>query len=70
MYGVIAGPRATRIKAQDLIVASQTSGGADALSALGTAKTRRRLAKQAREEPTRRVLVLSVVRPQNARAAA
>ena len=35
-----------------------------------TAKTRRRLAKQARQEPKRRVLVLAVVRPQNARAVA
>jgi GT2 family glycosyltransferase len=35
-----------------------------------TVATRRRLAKQARHEPKRCVLVLSVVRPQNARAAA
>jgi GT2 family glycosyltransferase len=33
-----------------------------------TTRTRRRLAKQARQEPKRRVLVLTVARPQNARA--
>ena len=36
----------------------------------GTARTRRRLAKRALGEPKRRVLVLSVVRPQNAPAIA
>jgi GT2 family glycosyltransferase len=42
----------------------------DARANLSTGRTRRRLAKQAREEPKRRVLVLSVVRPENARSAA
>jgi GT2 family glycosyltransferase len=42
----------------------------DARANLRTARARRRIAKQARSEPSRRVLVLSVVRPQNAKAAA
>ena len=42
----------------------------DARANLRTARARRRLARQARSEPKRRVLVLSVVRPENARAAA
>src|SRR5215218_9298915 len=42
----------------------------DARADLNTARTRRRLAAEAREEPKRRILVLSVVRPENARAAA
>ncbi len=42
----------------------------DARANLRTARARRRIAKQARSEPRRRVLVLSVVRPENARAAA
>jgi GT2 family glycosyltransferase len=42
----------------------------DARANLRTGRTRRRLARQARSEPKRRVLVLSVVRPENARAAA
>lgn len=37
---------------------------------VGTSRTRRRLAKAARSEPKRRVLVLSIVRPQNPRAVA
>ena len=37
---------------------------------VGTSRTRRRLAEAARSEPKRRVLVLSIVRPQHARAAA
>jgi GT2 family glycosyltransferase len=37
---------------------------------VGTSRARRRLAKAALREPKRRVLVLSIVRPQNARAAA
>jgi hypothetical protein len=36
----------------------------------GSSRARRRLAKAARQEPRRRVLVLSVVRPQNARSVA
>ena len=42
----------------------------DARANVRTGRTRRRLAKDARNDPSRRVLVLSVVRPQNARAAA
>ncbi|MEO8690338.1 MAG: glycosyltransferase [Solirubrobacteraceae bacterium] len=42
----------------------------DTRANVGTSRTRRRLAKHARQEPKRRVLVLSVVRPQHARAAA
>ena len=42
----------------------------DARANLRSGRARRRLAKQARGEPRRRVLVLSVVRPQNAKAAA
>jgi GT2 family glycosyltransferase len=42
----------------------------DARANLGRGRRRRRLVRQARSEPPRRVLVLSVVRPENARAAA
>ena len=42
----------------------------DARADVRTARVRRRLARAARGEPRRRVLVLSVVRPDNARAAA
>jgi GT2 family glycosyltransferase len=42
----------------------------DAQADVGTARARRRLAKAALAEPKRRVLALSVVRPENARAAA
>jgi len=42
----------------------------DAGANVRTRRTRRRLAREARSEPRRRVLVLSVVRPQNVRAAA
>jgi GT2 family glycosyltransferase len=42
----------------------------DARADVGTARARRRLAKAALAEPKRRVLALSVVRPENARAAA
>ena len=42
----------------------------DLRASVPTARTRRRLAKAARQEPARRVLVLSVVRPQHARAVA
>ncbi len=42
----------------------------DARANLRTSRARRRIAKQARSEPKRRVLVLSVVRPEHAKAAA
>jgi GT2 family glycosyltransferase len=42
----------------------------DARANLRTGRARRHLARQARSEPRRRVLVLSVVRPEHARAAA